>query len=154
MTLCFAYGSNISRALMRRRCPTAREIGVGVLDGHAVIVNDDGYATVVPAAGGRVEGVLWRLGPRDRAALNAYERTDIGLYRAVTLPVRLARRRVPALVYVARSRRAGKPRPGYMALVVGAAREVGLSAAHVAALARMAPAGLSGARGREIGEIA
>ncbi|MDC7787813.1 gamma-glutamylcyclotransferase [Rhodoplanes sp. TEM] len=155
MTLYFAYGSNMSRALMRRRCPTAQEIGRAVLPGVRLLINDDGYATLVPAAGGRIEGVLWRLAPRDRAALNAYERTDVGLYRAVAMTVRAAGgRHCRALVYVARSRRAGRPRPGYMALVVGAAREVGLPEPYVAALARIAPTGFTGARPREIGEIA
>lgn len=154
MTLYFAYGSNMSRAQMRRRCPSARELGPAVLDGVRVVINDDGYATVVPAAGGRVQGVLWRLAPRDRAALNSYERTDIGLYRAVVLPVRTAAGRVRALVYVARSRRRGHPRPGYHALVVDAARDAGLPAPYVTALARLGPGGFSGSRRREIGEIA
>lgn len=154
MTVHFAYGSNMSRALMRRRCPAARELGPAVLDGFRLRVNDDGYATVVPSAGGRVQGVLWRISPRDRAALNAYERIDIGLYRAVPMAVRVGAVRRRALVYVARSRRVGRPRPGYLALVLAAAREAGLPARYVQALARLAPGGLTGSRPREIGEIA
>ena len=154
MTLYFAYGSNMSRALMRRRCPAARELGPAALDGFRLLINDDGYATVVPFPGGRVEGVLWRLSPRDRAALNAYERTDIGLYRAVPMAVRAGAARVRALVYVARSRREGRPRPGYHALVVEAARDAGLPAPYVRTLVRLAPGGFAGVRPREIGEIA
>jgi gamma-glutamylcyclotransferase (GGCT)/AIG2-like uncharacterized protein YtfP len=153
MTLYFAYGSNMSRALMRRRCPAARALGLAGLDGFRLLVNDNGYATVVPSAGGRVQGVLWRLSPRDRAALNAYEATDIGLYRAVCLPVRSGAARVRALVYVARSRRGGRPRPGYHALVVAAARDAGLPASYVQALVRLAPGGFVGMRPRDIGEI-
>ncbi|WP_170300738.1 gamma-glutamylcyclotransferase family protein [Rhodoplanes serenus] len=154
MTLYFAYGSNMSRPLMRRRCPSAREIGPAVLDGFRAIVNDDGYITIVPAAGARLPGVLWRLTPRDRAALNAYERLDVGLYRAAPVTVRAGRVRVRALAYVARSRRRGRPRPGYLALVVAAAREVGLPEPHVRALARLSPGGFAGARRRELGELA
>ena len=52
MTLYFAYGSNMSRALMRARCPTAREVGTATLAGHRLIITSDGYASVVPEPGG------------------------------------------------------------------------------------------------------
>ncbi len=154
MTLYFAYGSNMSRALMRPRCRSASEIGTGRLDGHRFIVMSDGYASIVPAAGGVVHGVLWRLAPRDLAALNAYERIDQGLYRAATLPVRIGARRRAALVYVGGSRAVGVPRPGYMELVLAAARDVGLPAAYAASLARWLPSGWRGTRTPEIGEVA
>ena len=89
MTLHFAYGSNMSRARMRPRCGSAREIGTGVLEGYRFIITADGYASVLPAPGGIVHGLVWRLTPRDLAALDAYESLDTGLYRAVTLPVRI-----------------------------------------------------------------
>src|SRR5262245_59528648 len=113
MTLYFAYGSNMSRAPMRARCPAAREVGIATLAGHRLIVTSDGYASVVPEPGGTVHGLVWRLGPRDIAALDAYESLDTGLYRVATLPVRLATRQVSAMVYLARSTTPGLPRPGY-----------------------------------------
>jgi cation transport regulator ChaC len=154
MTLYFAYGSNMSRPLMRPRCPSARELGVARLDGHRFIVTGDGYASIVPAPGGVVHGVLWRLAPRDLAALNAYERLDQGLYRAATLPVRSGARRVAALVYIGCSRAEGVPRPGYIQLVLAAARDVGLPAGYIGELARWAPSGWRGARAPETGEVA
>jgi len=154
MTLYFAYGSNMSRALMRPRCRSARELGTARLDGWQFIIMREGYASIVPAPGGVVHGVLWRLAPRDLAALNAYERLDQGLYRAVTLPVRAGARCVAALVYVGRSRAAGVPRPGYLDLVLAAAREAGLPASYVASLARLMPSAWRGARAPETGEVA
>jgi len=154
VTLYFAYGSNMSRVLMRPRCRSAREIGAARLDGHRFFVMSDGYASIVPAPGGVVHGVLWRLAPRDLAALNAYERLDQGLYRAATLPVRMGTRRRAALVYIGGSRAAGMPRPGYMELVLAAAREAGLPGPYVASLARWLPSGWRGTRAREIGEVA
>src|SRR4029078_11524669 len=76
MTLYFAYGSNMSRAPMQVRCPTAREVGTATLAGHRLIITADVYASVVPEPGGIVHGLLWRLGPRDVAALDAYESLD------------------------------------------------------------------------------
>src|ERR1700754_4961477 len=111
--LHFAYGSNMSRVLMQRRCPTAAAIGVARLDGWRFIVTRDGYASITPAPGAAVQGVLWRLAPRDLAAVNAYESLDSGLYRRRMVGVVHGGQRVAALVYVGRERRAGRPRPGY-----------------------------------------
>jgi gamma-glutamylcyclotransferase (GGCT)/AIG2-like uncharacterized protein YtfP len=154
VTLYFAYGSNMSRALMAPRCPSARELGVAWLDGHRFFVMRDGYASIEPAPGAIVHGVLWRLAPRDLAALNAYERLDQGLYRAATLPVRQGARRMAALVYIGGARAEGVPRPGYMELVLTAAGEAGLPDAYIAQLARWAPSGWRGTRARETGEVA
>ena len=139
MTLYFAYGSNMSRALMRPRCPSACEVGVAELAGYRFIVTADGYASIVRAPGASVHGLLWRLAPRDLAALHAYEDVAGGLYRTETLPVRLGARRAPALVYVGRSGTPGLPRPGYMELVLAAAEEVGLPADYRRGLACLAP---------------
>ncbi|HXW23776.1 MAG TPA: gamma-glutamylcyclotransferase family protein, partial [Xanthobacteraceae bacterium] len=87
MTLHFAYGSNMSRALMQRRCPGARALGPARLDGWRFTIMREGYASIVPAAGAAVHGVAWRLSPRDLAALNAYESLDRGLYLRRVLPV-------------------------------------------------------------------
>ena len=87
MTLHFAYGSNMSRALMQRRCPGARALGPARLDGWRYVVMHEGYASVAPAPGVAVHGVVWRLSPRDLAALNAYENLASGLYVRRVLPV-------------------------------------------------------------------
>ena len=141
MTLYFAYGSNMSRAPMRARCPSAREVGTATLAGYRLIVTSDGYASVLPEPGGIVHGLVWRLGSRDIAALNAYESLDTGLYRIVTLPVSVGARTVPVMVYVARSRTPGLPRPGYLEAVIAAARELDFPPAYVEALARWQPGG-------------
>lgn len=151
MTLHFAYGSNMSRAVMRQRCPGARAVGPARLDGWRYLITRDGYASVRPAPGAAVHGVLWRLSPRDLAALNAYESLDSGLYVRRVLPVLVGARRQPALVYVA-PRRAGRARPGYQELVVAAAREWDLPAGYVAALARWTP-GFRGTLGVATGEM-
>jgi len=141
MTLYFAYGSNMSRAPMRARCPSAREVGTATLAGYRLIVTSDGYASVLPEPGGIVHGLVWRLASRDIAALNAYESLDTGLYRIVTLPVSVGARTVPVMVYVARSRTPGLPRPGYLEAVIAAARELDFPPAYVEALARWQPGG-------------
>jgi len=140
----FAYGSNMSVALMRRKCRAAEPIGPARLDGWRFIVMGDGYASIVPAAGGTVHGVLWRITPRDLAALNAYENIDSGLYVRRLLPIRCGTRCEAALAYVSPNRAEGRPRPGYQAVVVAAARAWKLPESYVRSLARWAPAGFAG----------
>jgi len=149
MTLHFAYGSNMSRALMRRRCPGARALGPAQLDGWRFIITRDGYASLVRDPGGRVHGVLWRLTPRDLAALHAYEQSA---YLRRTVPVRQGAARRPALVYLAPERGGGTARPGYQELVVAAARDWRLPQAYVTRLARWIP-GFRGTLGVATGEM-
>jgi gamma-glutamylcyclotransferase (GGCT)/AIG2-like uncharacterized protein YtfP len=152
--LHFAYGSNMSRVLMGRRCPTAVPLGTARLAGWRFIIMSGGYASVVPSPGSDVHGVLWRLKPRDLAALNAYESLDNGLYRRRMLTVAHDGGCVPALIYLARDRSKGRPKPGYQNIVVTAAREWKLPQAYVRALERWASSALSGARPAETGELA
>jgi hypothetical protein len=43
MTLYFAYGSNLNRAAMMRRCPAARGVGTAVLEDYRFFVGVDGW---------------------------------------------------------------------------------------------------------------
>jgi gamma-glutamylcyclotransferase (GGCT)/AIG2-like uncharacterized protein YtfP len=138
--LHFAYGSNMSVALMRRRCPHARLEGGACLPGYRFVVMRSGYASVAPAPGSSVHGLLWRLTPRDVAALNAYENLDGGLYRAVTVAVVSHRRRRAALVYIGCDRACGRPRPGYLDIVTQAARDAGFPPRYLGCLTRWASA--------------
>jgi hypothetical protein len=151
MTLYFAYGANMERAAMRRRCPAAVALGPAVLRGwrYGIV---GGYGSVMPARGTSVFGVLWRLTPRDLGALNAFESLDSGLYRRAMLTVEIAGRRARALVYVGRQRGKRWPMPGYQERLVDAAQQWRLPKGYIAELQRLAP-GYRGARPAETGEI-
>ena len=153
MTLHFAYGSNMSRALMQARCPRAEAIGTATLSGWRFVINPEGFGSIAPHPGERVYGVLWRLSARDLAAINAYESVDSGLYVRRHLSVRCGATQAIALVYIARRRGEGLPRPGYIPLVVEAAREWKLPEAYIHALARWAPSRWAGARAKDTGEV-
>lgn len=152
MTLHFAYGSNMSRGLMQPRCPGAVALGTARLSGHRFLIMREGYASVAPAPGEIVHGVLWRLTARDVSALNAYENIESGLYTREILPVRHGETMVSALVYVGHWHSEGKPRPGYMELVIAAAREWHLPQDYIARLARWQASGWRGTRPPETGE--
>jgi cation transport regulator ChaC len=151
--LHFAYGSNMSRALMGARCPGAEALGTATLAGWRFVINPEGFGSIAPRQGALVHGVLWRLTARDLVAINAYESVDTGLYLRRRLPVRRGGRQATALVYIASRQGQGTPRPGYIALVVAAAREWELPDAYVRTLARWAPSGFRGIRAPDTGEV-
>jgi hypothetical protein len=130
--LHFAYGSNMHRAVMRKHAPSAVPLGVARLEGYRFIVTADGYASVAPQPRACVHGLLWRLTARDRVTLDLWENIAGGMYRAAMLPIVHAGKRRRVLVYVARARPRGWPRPGYMEIIVQAARELKLPAYYIA----------------------
>ncbi len=152
-TLHFAYGANMSRAVMRKYAPAARALGPATLADHRFIITADGYASVEPERGQAVHGVLWRITPRDRVLLDAWENVEAGLYRAAIVPVRRKRCLVPALVYFARPNGEGRPKPGYMELVIAAARQWELPEAYIRSLEAFAATRPRGADARKIGEF-
>jgi cation transport regulator ChaC len=160
MALHFAYGSNMSRALMGSRCPGARALGIATLSGWRFVINPEGFGSIAVQAGGRVLGVVWRLGARDLVAINAYESVATGLYRRRQLPVQWCsqqradrQRTTSALVYIASRQGEGIPRPGYIALVADAARDWKLPEPYIRTLTRWSRSRWRGARPRDTGEL-
>jgi hypothetical protein len=151
--LHFAYGSNMDRAIMRRHAPCASPLGVAALPNHRFVITADGYASVKRAPAQMVHGVLWRLTPRDRVTLDAWEGISSGQYGTAILPVHRAGRRFPALVYLARSRPQGRPKAGYLELVVAAARAWHLPPGYIASLQQWQPAQPRGAGPRNLKEF-
>jgi hypothetical protein len=149
--LHFAYGANMHRAIMRRHAPAAVPIGTATLADHRFIVSAGGYASVVPEHGRNVHGVLWRIAPRDRVALDAWENVSARLYRAEIRPVRCRDRLRPALVYIARGSRAGAPKSGYMELVIAAACAWALPQHYISSLQRFLPRRPMAAGPRKLG---
>jgi len=146
MTLYFAYGSNMDRSAMRYRCPGARAMGPAVLDDHRFFVGIDGWGSVSASRGEVVHGVLWRLTPRDIAALHAYELLHQGLYDVRYLPVRHGSRRVRAMIYRLRRQAVGASKPGYVERIASAAREWNLPEAYIRSVERWSRSRYTGAR--------
>jgi AIG2-like family len=131
VTLHFAYGSNMSRDVMRRHAPGAEPVGVATLADYRFLITTHGHASVAPLRTDKVYGVLWRITPRDRVTLDAWENIASGLYRAAVLPVRQAGSLRSALVYLARAQTEAPPQAGYMDIVIAAALEWQLPAPYI-----------------------
>jgi gamma-glutamylcyclotransferase (GGCT)/AIG2-like uncharacterized protein YtfP len=79
LTLYFAFGSNLSAQQMRRRCPTARRVARATLRHHELAFGGmsaawrGAVATVRPARGAEVEGLLYVMRSHDLARLDSFE---------------------------------------------------------------------------------
>ncbi len=93
----FAYGSNMEAARAAERMPGALDIGRAVLPGWRVV--ERLYADAVPAEGGTAEGVLYRIGQEELAALDRYEGYP-GVYDRRVVTAFWRGRPVRAWVYV------------------------------------------------------
>jgi hypothetical protein len=116
--LYFAYGSNLNRAQMATRCPSARALGVARLNAHRFVITSDGVANVISAPQRSVLGVLWSCTSRDMVALDVFEGVAEGWYRRAWRPVSTGGAVHRAIVYVGRVTAPGAPRPGYLDLTL------------------------------------
>jgi gamma-glutamylcyclotransferase (GGCT)/AIG2-like uncharacterized protein YtfP len=108
----FAYGSNLNRSEMRRRCPDARGEGSALLAGWRLTFR--GVADIEPAEGRAVHGGLWTLSDRDLEALDLYEGAPTH-YRRHPVEVSTAAGTRPAITYVMTDRSyLGLPSPLYL----------------------------------------
>lgn len=73
--LYFAYASNTNLERMEQYCAFAERVGNAALEGYRLEFRGDryGYATIVPAPGETVEGVLWKISAWDRERLDDHE---------------------------------------------------------------------------------
>jgi hypothetical protein len=113
----FAYGSNMVAAQMRRRCPAAQDMGMARLDGWRFLINQQGYATIIPDQSAYALGVLWSLTSTCEAALDDYEGIATGLYTKAHIEIQ----GTPALVYLATNTLPGQPRAGYLEAIIAEA---------------------------------
>lgn len=75
--LYFAYGSNINLDQMTDRCPAATPVCPVVLDNYRLAFRGNlgmnGVATILPAQGEKVYGLLWKITPACELSLDWYE---------------------------------------------------------------------------------
>ncbi len=94
-TLYIAYGSNINKAQMRFRCPTATVAGESVLQDYELLFRE-GVACVEPKPGSKVPVLVWKLTPRDERSLDRYERR----YHQEERMIRLHGQPTAAMIYM------------------------------------------------------
>ena len=145
MPLYFAYGSNLWKRGMLRRCPQAQPLTVARLTGYRLIFR--GYADIAPDAGAVVTGALYRVTAACLRALDAYEDAP-ALYTRMEVTVETTDGPQTAFTYIM------TPREGSTGMT---ARAVGVPApAYYGEIARgyndwkLDPAGLRRARAQPL----
>lgn len=135
MPLYFAYGSNMDRDAMHRRCPRSRPLGRARLARHRFFIMSSGHASVRRDPRLDVPGVLYELTLADVPALDRYEEVGRGLYQKITqFVLRESGAPVQALVYVGCSTREGVAQAAYLESIIAAARGWDLPEPHIAHL--------------------
>lgn len=133
----FAYGSNMSLQQMRSRAPSAERVGVAVMKDHELVFNRrgtyrvGGVASVVPARGQRVYGLVWKLSLLDLQRLDEVE--DPQAYRRLKTHVYFLDGRAldECYIYEAIPEGVFAPDKDYAKLLVDAANEAGLPTEYV-----------------------
>jgi len=100
--LYIAYGSNLNLPQMTKRCPTAKVVGASEIKDYALLFRggkNGAVATVEPCEGASVPVLLWKITPKDEAALDIYEGYP-SLYDKETMELTLDGKTVSAMVYV------------------------------------------------------
>lgn len=136
--LYFAYGSNMERHHMKRRCRSAKFIAAVRLRDYELNFTGistmwgGGVADLKPVNGGVVEGVLWEMAEVDLKELDEYEGYPKVYLRKNVDVETLDGRKMQAFAYfMVRPGTYKAPSRRYMRLLVSGAEEHGLSDEYV-----------------------
>jgi hypothetical protein len=102
-------------------------MGIARLDAWRFLINQEGYATIMPDQSAYVLGVLWSLTGACEAALDDYEEVAAGLYTKTHIEIQ----GTPALVYLATNALPGHPRVGYLEAIIAEAYRRGFDLAYI-----------------------
>ena len=119
--LYFAYGSNLDPDQMDWRCPDAIALGAARLEDWAWRIGGRGYATVSPAQGHQVWGVIWNVSDTDLISLDRYEGVAGGLYRREFVTVMVDDSPVETLIYIENYNDVGLPSEHYLERIIAGA---------------------------------
>lgn len=115
-----AYGSNLYREQMRKRCPESRFVGVGNLFGYELCFRGSAYgayATIIEKEGGVIPVALYLISAEDEKSLDRFEGYS-HQYDKVEVEVEMGDTVVSAMTYIMPpNRRAGLPDSSYYARV-------------------------------------
>ena len=100
--LYVAYGSNLHKQSMRRRCPYSKPLGKFYLTDARLVFR--GVADVEYSLGDKVPCALWSINRSDEHALDQYEGVSSGMYyKEEGIVLKFAGRPQNALIYLMRS---------------------------------------------------
>lgn len=134
--LYFAYGSNLNKRAMARRCPDAAPVGKFFLPDARLVFR--GVADCIAEPGSKCPGAVWQISDECEDALDRYEGIGSGFYRKEYLPIAGFRGESKLMLYVMNSSGVMPPSVGYLDTIKQGYRDFGLPAAPLQAAVQQA----------------
>lgn len=130
MSFYLAYGSNLNLEQMAKRCPTAKPVGIRLLEDYRLIFRY--YLTIENQKGGIVPFVLWEIDEESERMLDYYEGFP-RFYRKEYVNVLVGEKLVCAMVYVMNEdqRCYALPSLTYYAVVLKGYQDAGLNESYL-----------------------
>lgn len=129
--LMISYGSNLNKAQMAYRCPTAKPIAKTWLYDYKLVFQGhpfNAHANVIPAEGHDVPVVAWEITPADERALDRYEGVAGGYYTREIVEVEINGQMREALIYIMTPHDYGMPSDRYLDTIVEGYKDFNLDA--------------------------
>lgn len=130
MSFYLAYGSNLNLEQMAKRCPTAKLVGVGLLEDYRLIFRY--YLTIEKQKGSVVPFALWEIDEESEQMLDYYEGFP-HFYRKEYVNVLVGEKLLCAMVYVMNEDQICYALPSltYYTAVLKGYRDAGLNESHL-----------------------
>ncbi len=123
-----AYGSNLNLRQMSVRCPDAIPVGKAMLKDWQLTFR--GVATLEPNADAETPVGIWKITPKDEAALDRYEGYP-RLYRKEFADIVLNGVKVKAMLYLMNDGLPSMPTKWYLDAIAQGYEDVGLDTVHL-----------------------
>lgn len=139
--LYFAYGSNLNKHQMHKRCPSSRFITKGYLKNYGIYYggecdswDDMAYATINRKKGGLVWGAIYEISVDDMRKLDVFEDVPKDYIRKlVTIHTGGAKHK--AYAYIGHRIKVGKPSSRYKVTLLSGAKADHLPKSYISTLA-------------------
>lgn len=117
MKYYLAYGSNLNKRQMKKRCPDAVPVGSCVVSDYELLFR--AYATIEPKPGASVQCGIWKISAEDEKHLDVYEGYP-SLYVKQDFRVKVKGKTVTAMAYVMANgvRPLSPPSTGYLMTIM------------------------------------
>ena len=130
MKFYLAYGSNLNKRQMARRCPDAEPFGTVYIPDYALTFRGNfrgmGVANIEPCKGSIVQAGLWKISAADEESLDIYEGYP-HLYDKKDMDVVCDGQVVRAMVYIIRmGLKYAKPSEDYLGIIEQGYKDFGL----------------------------
>ena len=121
--LYIAYGSNMNKEQMKRRCPNAKPIGKAILENYKLEFR--GVANVIECEGENVPIAVWEITDECENALDIYEGYP-RLYRKEYVEIEINNKKEKGMIYVMNYGKGAAPNRYYFNVIKQGYKDFGI----------------------------